>query len=44
MALKKKKPQTFEPPLYNGGLYFQNVNFSRHHNNVFVCVLKKPPP
>lgn len=26
--------------LHNGGCYFENVNFRRHHNNVFVCVYK----
>ena len=35
--------RTFKPPLYSGGHYFENVSFRRYHNNLFVCVLKKPP-
>lgn len=42
--LKRKNGlRTFKPPLYSGGHYFENVSFRRCHNNVFVCVPKKPP-
>ena len=42
--LKRKNGfRTFKPPLYSGGHCFENVSFGRCHNNVFVCVPKKPP-
>lgn len=40
---RKNGLRTFKPPLYSGRPYFKNVSFRRCYNNVFVCVLKKPP-